>query len=396
MKESQIEVGVKPTAGVLAKFTQVRARTEGICEPLLLEDYSAQPADFVSPPKWHLAHTTWFWEEFLLVPHCQGYRRFNSEYNYFWNSYYNTKGDRVPRAHRGQLTRPTVAEVYDYRKAVDDAMMEFLQTDRVSECSHILEVGLQHEEQHQELLYYDIKYILGNQPSLPTYRDDLTPQVTKQVNQWCELGEGVYEIGHDGSGFGFDNEFSRHKVYLGSCQLAKHPVTNADYREFIQDQGYQQHHHWHDEGWHWIKVQGVKAPLYWHDREGEWFEFDLNGIHPLNPEKPVAHISYYEAVAFASWREQRLPTEAEWEVLSTQLDYGYNWEWTQSAYLPYPGFVKAPGALGEYNGKFMVNQMVLRGRSDVTPRGHSRATYRNFFHPQMRWQYAGLRLAQEI
>ncbi|MBY0536557.1 MAG: ergothioneine biosynthesis protein EgtB [Chitinophagaceae bacterium] len=376
------------------KFKHTRQQTENICKPLYIEDYSVQPIEFVSPPKWHLGHVTWFWEEFVLKQYKKGYKEYNADFSYLFNSYYNTVGKRVLRPTRGLMTRPSVNEVFAYRNYVTNEMLEFLETQLNDVIRNVVEIGINHEEQHQELLIYDIKYILGHQPLFPAY--DATYKNIGLItnNQFLTHSEGVYEIGHIGNGFCFDNELNRHKVYVNNFEIAKYPVLNKEYLDFINDGGYTNFNYWHDEGWHWINTHQIKAPLYWHLIDGEWHEYDLNGLHPLNTDTPVTHVSYYEAFAFAQWKNMRLPTEAEWEVAAPTLAIGNVWEWTNSAYLAYPGYNKAPGALGEYNGKFMVNQMVLRGASYATPLNHSRISYRNFFHANMRWQYAGIRLVK--
>lgn len=379
---------------LLQKYLSVRQHSEELAEPLKTEDYSVQPIDFVSPPKWHLAHITWFWEEFVLVPIDPNYKRCNEEFAYLFNSYYNNLGKRVSRPSRGMMTRPCVDEVLAYRKYVDDHMYDLLSRDIPDKLAQIVNTGIQHEQQHQELLLYDIKYILGHQPFFPAYGKGFEMSEITSENQTIHLKGGVYEIGHSKHDFCFDNELPRHKVFIHDCVINTNPVTNEEYLQFVQDDGYRNFNWWHDDGWQWLNDNDIEAPLYWHNQDGQWLEYDLDGLHNLNHKFPVRHISYYEAHAFASWKKMRIPTEYEWEIVADQLNKGHTWEWTSSAYQPYPGYKQAPGALGEYNGKFMVNQMTLRGSSRVTPLNHSRITYRNFFHPQMRWQYAGLRLAQ--
>ena len=381
---------------LIKNFEQIRKYSETLCSPLQNEDYSVQPVDFVSPPKWHLAHTTWFWEEFVLKGFLPDYKIYRKDFSYLFNSYYNHAGQRVERINRGLMTRPTVQEIYAYRAYVDNQMGTLLSLSISEEAQKIIETGLNHEQQHQELLLYDIKYILGHQPLFPSYGPGYEMQTVDQQAAFHVIPEGIYEIGHQGEDFCFDNELNRHKVYLPESEIRKTGVSNGEYLEFIKAGGYENFDYWHDEGWSWIKNHAIKAPLYWHLMDDTWFEYDLDGLRPLDLLKPVKHISYYEAHAFAEWQQMRLPTEFEWEIASPHLNKGHTWEWTGSAYLPYPGFAKAPGALGEYNGKFMVNQMVLRGASVVTPAHHSRSTYRNFFHPNMRWQYSGIRLAKSI
>jgi ergothioneine biosynthesis protein EgtB len=380
---------------LLNNYRAVRAASEAICRPLQKEDYVVQPIVDVSPPKWHLGHITWFWEAFILIPHRPGYRPCNPDYNYVFNSYYETIGARVVRTDRGNLSRPSVDEVYAYRRYVDERMAELISADLNPALEQLIILGLNHEQQHQELLYSDIKYILGHNPLFPAWSDrDIDEEGSAGEPGFQTISAGIYEIGYRGDGFCFDNELAPHKVYLNEFQLSTSLVTNGEYLEFIDAGGYKNFSYWHAEGWDWVKNHGTGAPLYWHLIDGCWQYYTMAGLRPIDPERPVCHINYYEAAAFAAWKGCRLPTEWEWEAASERFGWGRRWEWTESAYLPYPGFIKAPGAIGEYNGKFMVSQMVLRGASVATPAGHSRPTYRNFFHPPLRWQFTGIRLAR--
>lgn len=377
-------------------YKNVRQRTEAICEPLQTEDYVVQPVGDVSPPKWHIGHTTWFFETFILKPYFAEYQEFDPNYNYVFNSYYETVGNRVIRTDRGNLSRPTVIDVKRYRKYVDDAMYNFLACGDISDdVRDLLILGFNHEEQHQELLLTDIKFILGNNPLFPAYSHDyVSPKSEKTGAPFIKLEEGIYEIGFEGEGFAFDNELNRHKVYLNAFEIGPDLVTNAEYLEFMNDGGYHDFRHWHAAGWDWVNTNKAEAPMYWHNIDGEWHNYTYHGLEKLNLHEPARHMSYYEAYAYASWKGMRLPTEFEWEAAANQFKWGKCWEWTESAYLPYPGFAKAPGAIGEYNGKFMVGQKVLRGASEVTSLNHSRITYRNFFQPELRWQFTGIRLAK--
>mgnify|MGYP003574950131 FL=1 len=375
-------------------YNSVRKHTENICQPLQTEDFVPQPVNFVSPPKWHLAHTTWFFEQFILKEHLPDYKVFDEDFSFLFNSYYNFVGKRVFRADRGNITRPGVQEVFEYRNYVDMHMQILLQL-KSEELKELLELGLNHEQQHQELLLTDIKYILGNNPIFPVYNEDLDwEDDTNSETGFVKIEEGIYEIGHNSEDFSFDNEHGYHKVYLHEFEISKTLVTNAEYLEFINADGYKNFKYWLDEGWSWVTENKIEAPLYWHKIEDEWFHYTMNGLQKVNPEAILTHISFYEASAFAEWKKMRLPTEFEWEIASNKFNWGKRWEWTNSAYLPYPNFKKPEGAIGEYNGKFMVNQMVLRGSSCATSPNHSRKTYRNFFHADERWQFNGIRLAK--
>lgn len=384
------------------QYKTIREASESICRPLQKEDYVVQPVADVSPPKWHLGHTTWFWETFVLLKYSLGYQPYNPDYNFVFNSYYETIGARVIRTDRGNLSRPSVDEVYAYRKYVDTAMIELLSAAADPGLEDLLLLGLNHEQQHQELLWSDIKYILGHNPLFPAYSQQEsidrgeaagTERADADGSSYQSMAEGIYEIGYQGSGFCFDNELSVHKVYLRDYGIAAAPVTNGEYMAFVEAGGYGNFRYWHAEGWDWVKKNAIGAPLYWHFMDDTWHQYTLSGLRPVAPEEPVCHVSYFEAAAYAAWKGRRLPTEEEWEAASDRFSWGKRWEWTESAYLPYPGFTKAEGAIGEYNGKFMVSQMVLRGASVATPAHHSRNTYRNFFHPHLRWQFTGIRLA---
>lgn len=380
----------------LEQFELVRKRTEDICTPLQIEDYVVQPTGEVSPPKWHLGHTTWFFETFILEPCFPGYRVFDERYNFVFNSYYESKGARVIRTDRGNLTRPSVSEIYQYRAHVNDHIRHLFENERLDTgLLDTLELGIHHEQQHQELLLMDIKYILGHNPLFPTYEHErVFGEIEVMEKKGLNFSEGVYWIGFEGKGFCFDNELGRHQVYLDEFEIDPYLVSNAEFLEFIEDCGYGNYKYWHAQGWDWVNENQAKAPLYWHLIHGQWMQFGLNGLQEVVPGEPVCHVNYFEAAAFALWKGKRLPTEAEWEVAADKFIWGDRWEWTESAYLPYPKFKKAEGAIGEYNGKFMVNQMVMRGASVATPPGHGRKTYRNFFQPNQQWQFSGIRLAK--
>jgi ergothioneine biosynthesis protein EgtB len=411
----------KTRVSLAEHYQQVRQVSEKLCQPLVTEDYGIQSMPDVSPPKWHLAHTTWFFETLLLVPNLPGYKVFHPKFGYLFNSYYESIGERHPRPQRGLLSRPTVEEVYRYRAHVDQSMHELLTEQAADPTLQALTLlGIHHEQQHQELLITDIKHILALNPLRPAYRSDLPLLDAKPVarkEQWLDYPGGLYEIGYEGEEFAFDNEGPRHPVYLQDYWLASRLVTNGEYLEFIQAEGYQKPEYWLSEGWATVQTERWQAPLYWEQIDGAWSVMTLGGLRPLNEQEPVCHVSFYEADAFSRWAGKRLPSEAEWEVAASQVPiqgnflengqlhpvppmgltrpdqlFGDVWEWTQSAYLPYPGFQPAPGAVAEYNGKFMCNQMVLRGGSCATSLSHIRSSYRNFFPPSTRWQFSGIRL----
>ncbi|KGX90679.1 hypothetical protein N781_06285 [Pontibacillus halophilus JSM 076056 = DSM 19796] len=407
-------------------FKNVRAFTETLVENLQTEDYVVQASTETSPTKWHLAHTTWFFETFILKEYDGGYKELHPQFNYLFNSYYETVGTFFPRDSRGLLTRPTVAEVYTYRKYVNthmEALLSQLSDEKWAEVASLVELGLQHEQQHQELIVTDIKYNLSINPLYPRYMpQDKDVSSKKYETTFHSFEGGLVEIGHDGKGFAFDNEGPRHKVWLEPYALASHPVTNGEYIQFIEDGGYQRAEFWLSDGWATVKEQEWDSPLYWVKQDDEWYSYTTHGLERVHPDEPVCHVSYYEATAYASWAGKRLPTEAEWEhacqgeaISGNFIDelnahptgdegegngpfykvFGDVWEWTRSAYSPYPRSKPLEGALGEYNAKFMSNQMVLRGGSCATSASHIRPTYRNFFNPDKRWQFSGFRLAED-
>ena len=402
-----------------AQYTAVREQTERLCRPLAVDDYGVQPMTDASPPKWHLAHTTWFFETFLLKPFADGYAPFDDAFEFLFNSYYNGVGEQYPRPKRGLLSRPTVEQVFDYRAHVDAAMRALLLREDETVRERVM-LGINHEQQHQELIVTDIKYNLGTNPLRPAYSAELDggPGEARSVS-YVPIPGGLVEIGFAGEGFTFDNETPRHRVWLSEFALADRLVTCGEHLAFMNDGGYRDPSLWLSEGWTVVQRRGWNAPLYWHQEDGEWFEYRLSGSCPIDPNSPVCHVSFFEANAFARWAGARLPTEAEWEFVAsphavignfsdsgwlhprssrgegiTQL-FGDAWEWTASAYGPYPGFKPLPGTLGEYNGKFMANQIVLRGGSCATPPSHVRPSYRNFFYAPDRWQFSGIRLARD-
>jgi ergothioneine biosynthesis protein EgtB len=406
-------------------YAQIRRLTEELCQPLSPEEYTIQASDFASPPKWNLGHTTWFFETFLLKPHLRGYKLYDEKFNFLYNSYYESVGKRTSRHQRGLITRPSVEEVYAYRRAVDEQMQLFLSNPTLFQenpaLKDLFELGLNHEQQHQELFLTDIKYTLSCNPLNPEYQSIMPKAATLPVMplKYLPVEEGIYTIGHQGNDFHFDNEKGVHKVYLHGFEIANRPITNGEYLEFMKAGGYQKFQYWLSAGWNWVNANLIDSPLYWQQEGGKWYQFTLYGLNEVVENEAVTHISFYEADAYAHWAGKRLPTEFEWETACRQYSptiptsghfmdaqnyhpiaptedfqfYGNVWEWTNSAYLAYPFYKQAEGAIGEYNGKFMNNQMVLRGGSCATPRSHIRSTYRNFFNSPERWQFTGIRLA---
>ncbi len=363
--------------------------------PLTPEDTVPQFVDFASPPKWHLAHTTWFFEEMILGKYLPGYRVFDELFGALFNSYYLAIGSPYARNQRGVITRPGLEEVMAYRRHVDHHMGTLLE-ELPEQAEELVTLGLNHEQQHQELLITDLKIAFAQNPMYPVYDQGFDEgfAANSTGSEWLKLDAGEYQIGASGADFCFDNETKQHSVLLQEYEIASQLVTCGEYLEFVESGGYQQFEYWLDEGWSWVQLNEVSAPMYWHRTATQWQHFTLAGLQPLPLNSPVCHLSYYEANAYAAWRELRLPTEFEWEAAASSLNWGQRWEWTASSYQPYPGFAIGAGAVGEYNGKFMVNQMVLRGASVATAPGHSRESYRNFFHPQHQWQYSGIRLAK--
>lgn len=420
-----MHLNLNDRSSLLSHFKKVRTFTEKLCDPLETEDYVIQSMPDVSPAKWHLGHTSWFFEAFVLGNADAGYKSLNPMYNYLFNSYYVQIGERWLRSHRGLLSRPTVKDVYNYRNFVDEQVFKFIKTTSTKsykKFAPIIELGLHHEQQHQELLLTDIKHVLSINPLIPVYSSKKNKEAKSGAKlKWVEFPGGIIELGAEGINFCYDNETPRHKQFLKPFSLANRLVTNGEFIEFIYSGGYRNTLLWLSDGWAVVEKEKWKAPLYWEEKDGEWWNFTLNGFKKVNPAEPVTHISYYEADAFAAWQQLRLPTEAEWEAAADKFNckgnfaeeqnyhpvgldkekkglnqmYGDVWEWTRSAYLPYPGYKPLPGALGEYNGKFMSGQMVLRGGSCATSESHIRKTYRNFFPPHSRWQFMGIRLAKD-
>ena len=412
--------------GLQARYRAVRRATEHLAEPLAIEDYVVQSMPDASPVKWHLAHTTWFFETLVLKPTLPGYQPFSAEFAYLFNSYYNSLGHQFSRPHRGLVTRPTVAEVRQYRAHVDrhlSALLDHADRPGTPIREDIVVLGLHHEQQHQELILTDLKHLLSCNPLRPVYLE-MPSRPTRSLPplEWAEYPEGLHEIGHDGLGFAFDNETPRHRVFLEAFRLGSRLVTCGEYRAFMADRGYQRPELWLSDGWRVVQERGWQAPLYWEREADAWHAFTLGGHRPVRDTEPVTHVSLYEADAYARWAGARLPTEAEWEVAAAGVSiegnlvedgnlhpipiaaasaaapaqlFGDVWEWTGSAYAPYPGYRAPEGAIGEYNGKFMSGQMIQRGGSCATPRAHARRTYRNFFYPHQRWQFTGIRLARD-
>lgn len=416
-----------PLTSLAQRYRTVRAFSEALRAPLSAEDCVVQSMPDVSPTKWHLAHVTWFFETFVLKPRGEtgfDYEVFDPSFEYLFNSYYNSVGAQYPRTRRGLVTRPNLETVLRYRAHVDEALGRLFALELTKSEQAVVELGLHHEQQHQELLLMDIKHVLFQSPSFPAYLENTARKDTVAARgvgaaEFLGFGGGLKSLGHAGDGFHFDNEGPRHQVHLKDYRLASRLVTNGEFLEFVRDGGYRAPLLWLSDGWAKVGNDGWSAPLYWIERDGEFFEFTLHGLEPLNLAAPVSHVSYFEADAFASWAKARLPNEAEWEAAAQTLEnpqgnfvesdalrplpssgagltqmYGDLWEWTASAYSPYPGFKAAAGALGEYNGKFMVSQQVLRGGACVTSQSHFRATYRNFFYPGQRWMFSGIRLAR--
>jgi ergothioneine biosynthesis protein EgtB len=388
------------TEDLPVRFQQVRDATEALVAGLTDEDQCVQSMPDASPAKWHRAHTTWFFEQFVLVPHLRGYQVFDAAFGFLFNSYYEAVGPRHPRPSRGMLTRPSAAQVTQYRRHVDDAVRRGFS--RLPQEVHtVIELGLHHEQQHQELLVTDMLHAFAVNPLFPAMNPDWREALgSRTETRFIQCAAGLRRIGHDRKNFCFDNETPSHGAYLYPHALASRLVRNQDWLDFIRDSGYQTPSAWMSDGWATVQSCGWTAPLHWREHDGAWFQFGPGGLAPLVLEAPVRHISWYEADAFARWSQARLPTESEWEAASANPAIfemtGHVWQWTESAYRPYPGYQAAPGAIGEYNGKFMINQMVLRGGSVATPQGHTRPSYRNFFHPDKRWQFTGLRLAKDL
>jgi ergothioneine biosynthesis protein EgtB len=412
---------LQDNAVLTGRYKAVRELTERLAAPLGAEDQCIQSMPDASPVKWHRAHATWFFETLVLLPHAPWYRPYDERFHYLFNSYYEALGARHPRPQRGLLTRPSSDEIREYRQHVDEAILRLIAADARPEILWLCELGLQHEQQHQELILTDIKHAFYCNPLYPAYANCVIgPAAAEPGLSWREYAGGIYWIGSGTEEFAFDNEQPRHRVLLSPFRLATRLVTSGEYLEFMNDGGYRRPELWLSDGWTFVQAHGIGAPGYWSDKAGEWQVFALHGVTPLRPDEPVAHVSFYEADAYARWRGKRLPTESEWEAAAAKEPvngnllnlrvlhpqpasgdglaqiYGDAWEWTRSAYEPYPGFKPWEGVAGEYNGKFMCGQIVLRGGSCVTPADHIRAGYRNFFPPSARWQFSGIRLAEDV
>lgn len=380
---------------ILQEYQRIRNQTTSFCAHLHIEDYSIQVAKFASPVKWHLAHTTWFFETFLLKASRPSYKVFDDSFSFLFNSYYNNLGDRIVPGNRGNLSRPATEKIYEYRNYVDTHISTLLQEGTDQKTVDLIILGLNHEQQHQELLKMDVKYMFGSNPLYPVFHSETNLiDICEEPGGMMKIASGIHTIGHAGDDFCFDNELGKHQVYIESFEINKSLVTNGEYLAFIEAGGYYDFNLWLDDGWSWINQEKIDAPLYWQKMGESWHYYTLSGLKKINLKAPVCHVSYFEACAFAAWKELRLPTEFEWEVASKEFSWGKRWEWTNSAYLPYPGFEQARGAVGEYNGKFMSNKMVLRGASVATPEKHSRRSYRNFFQLTDKWQFSGIRLAK--
>lgn len=427
-RSSHLGPNEEALTGMVERYDAVRTQTEALCRPLQLEDYVVSSMTDVSPTKWHLAHTSWFFETFVLSPHDPAYRSPDPRYAFLFNSYYLQAGERHCRAQRGLVTRPTVEDVLSYRRHVDSAMRElFAGLTADHPALELFELGLHHEQQHQELLLTDIKHVFWTNPLRPTYQTVQARESVSEPLQWLEVAEGVHYVGHGSDGFAYDNELPRHRVFTEKFRIGSRLVTNAEYLAFMEDGGYTRSELWLSNAWSVVQEFAWDSPLYWERTEGGWTEFTLRGTRRIDANAPVCHVSYYEADAFARWAGKRLPTEFEWEIATgmapvngqfvesarfhpepaserqaeendapLQQLYGDVWQWTQSPYTAYPGYSPAAGAIGEYNGKWMCDQWVLRGASCATPRSHARKTYRNFFPASARWQFAGIRLAEKL
>ncbi len=437
MTNAKVTPLIQQPTTLITQYQAVRQISEQLCHPLESDDYGIQTIPDVSPPKWHLAHVTWFFEQFILVPFLKDYQCFHAQFHYLFNSYYYTAGNMHPRPQRGLLSRPTTREIYQYRHYIDEHMTHLLSNSlpltslkHNADIKQLTQIGIQHEQQHQELLLTDIKHIFATNPLKPVYsattnlpKKTANPHIVPNpTTQWVHYEGGITNIGtQPGEGFCYDNETPRHQVYLPSYQLATHLVTNGEYLAFMSAGGYQQVDLWLSDGWSTNQAEQWQAPLYWQQIDNQWWHMTLTGLYPVDEHAPVCHVSFFEADAYARWRGKTLPTEHAWETATKSIPiagnfqetgtfhpqacttqtsplqqvYGDVWEWTRSAYAPYPGFKPLSGTLGEYNGKFMCSQIVLRGGSCATPQNHMRRTYRNFFYPQDRWQFSGIRLMEE-